>query len=278
MKRVLILAGMFAALMSMSVMSVAAADGDARVRVLHASPDAPAVDVYVNGAEAVSNLAFGDITDYLELAPGSYDVAVYPAAANGEGDPVIAATLTLSANTDYTVAAINEVAAIEPLVLIDNNAAPAAGNAHVRFVHLSPDAPAVDIAAEGAGVVIPDTAFGDAAEYLPLPAGTYNLDVLVAGSDTSALSVPGVQLQAGRVYSVFALGFAAGDPALNAKLVVDASHTAGAGAPASGSAGLVATNDGGSTSAVWVAAAGVAALAVALGAGGFALQRQRTRA
>ena len=39
--------------------------GFAWVRVAHASPDAPNVDVWVNGAVAISDLAFGDVTDYL---------------------------------------------------------------------------------------------------------------------------------------------------------------------------------------------------------------------
>ena len=34
-------------------------DGDACVNVIHASPDAPAVDVYVNGEKVLAGLAFG---------------------------------------------------------------------------------------------------------------------------------------------------------------------------------------------------------------------------
>jgi hypothetical protein len=39
-------------------------NGDARVKVLHASPDAPAVDVVVNDAIAFSNIAFEEATDF----------------------------------------------------------------------------------------------------------------------------------------------------------------------------------------------------------------------
>ena len=46
------------------------------VRVIHASPDAPAVDVWVNGAVAIEDLAFGSATDWIALPAGSYDVAV----------------------------------------------------------------------------------------------------------------------------------------------------------------------------------------------------------
>ena len=197
--------------------------GDARLRVLHASPDAPAVDVYLDGSEAVSDLAFGSITDYVPVPSGAHAVQVFPSSANGSGTPVIdVPTLTLDAGKDYTVAAVGKLADIEPVVLVDNNGAPAAGNAHIRVVHASPDAPNVDIFAAGAGVVVPDLAFKEASAYLPLPAGSYDLEVRGAGSQTAVLSLPDTQLEAGRVYTAFAIGLAAGDPALSVKLTTDA--------------------------------------------------------
>jgi hypothetical protein len=200
-----------------------AQSGNARLRVLHASPDAPAVDVYLDGSEAVNNLAFSAITDYVPVPAGTHAVQVFPSSANGAGTPVIdVPSLTLDAGKDYTVAAVGTLAAIEPLVLVDNNAAPAAGNAHIRVVHASPDAPNVDIFAAGAGVVVPNLPFKEASAYLPLPAGSYDLEVRAAGSQTAVLSLPDTPLEAGKVYTAFAIGLAAGDPALSVELTTDA--------------------------------------------------------
>ena len=205
--------------------NVAAWDANAmpaRVRVAHASPDAPAVDVLVNDAVALSNITFKEITDYAELPAGTYNVKVVPTGAT---EPVvIEANLDLAAGTDYTVAAVNELAAIEPLVLVDNNSAPAEGNAHVRFVHASPDAPAVDIAVTDGPVLFPDVAFTEATDYLPVPAGTYDLEVRLAGTDTVVLPLPGITLDEGTVYTAWAMGLAAGsgEQALTAVLSVDA--------------------------------------------------------
>src|SRR5690554_77326 len=114
-----------AAMVAVLGVSVAGAQSEtAAVRIVHASPDAPAVDVWVNGEVAISGLAFGEATDYVNLPGGDYDVAVTPAGAGAE-DAVIEATLTLENGAAYTVAAVGEVAAIEPLVLQDNLAAPA---------------------------------------------------------------------------------------------------------------------------------------------------------
>jgi hypothetical protein len=48
-----------------------AQDEMARVRVVHASPDAPAVDVLVNDNVAFSNVPFTEISDYASLDPGT---------------------------------------------------------------------------------------------------------------------------------------------------------------------------------------------------------------
>lgn len=196
-----------------------AADGKAMVRVVHASPDAPAVDVWVNGAVAFSNTPFKGITSYAALDPGSYQVQVSPAGATSP--IVIDATLDLKADTDYTVVAVGKLAAIEPLVLVDNNSIPAAGKAHVRFVHASPDAPAVDIAVKGGPVLFSSVPFKGVGDYLPVDAGTYDLEVRLAGTTTVALEVPGVKLDAQTVYTIFAMGLA-GDNTLTAVPSVDA--------------------------------------------------------
>ncbi len=225
MNRLIALFTAFAMLAGFGLMaaSPAAAQDQARVRVVHASPDAPNVDVWVDGEAAFTNAPFKGITDYAALSAGSHSVMVVPA---GETEPaVIEADLDLTGGTDYTVVAVGTLENIEPLVLQDNNAAPAAGKAHVRFVHASPDAPAVDVAvADGGPVLFSNVAFKGTGDYTPVDAGSYDLEVRLAGSDTVALSVPGVALDAGTVYTVFAMGLAEGEPSLSAVPSADSMH------------------------------------------------------
>ncbi|MFN2284095.1 MAG: DUF4397 domain-containing protein, partial [Anaerolineae bacterium] len=193
--------------------------GFARVRVAHTSPDAPAVDVWVNGEKAFEGLAFEDISRYALLPDGAYGIQVTPA---GQTEPaVISATLAFTPESDYTIAATDILTQITPIVLMDDNGAPAAGKAHVRFVHTSPNAPAVDVALAGGAVLFGNIAFQEASGYLPVDAGTYDLEVRLAGEATVVLPLPGVTFEEGRIYTVFATGFAGGDPALNALVAID---------------------------------------------------------
>ena len=248
--------------LALGLVTTAFADGhQARVRAVHASPDAPAVDILVNDGVAFSNAPFKGITDYAALDTGTYNIKVVPTGAT---DPVvIEADLPLEAK-DYTIVAVGLLENIEPLVLIDNNSAPAAGKAHVRFVHASPNAPAVDIAVKGGPVLFSNVAFKEIGDYLPVDAGTYDLEVRLAGTSTVALAVPDLALQGGTVYTVFAMGLAGGEPALMAIPSVDATH--GAMMPQSGGVSMASL---------------YAPIALALGAvlivGGFVLRKQFVR-
>jgi hypothetical protein len=137
---------------------------------------------------------------------------------------VIGATVPFQARAAYSVFAVNTVANIEPLLLTDDLTRPAAGKAHVRFVHLSPNAPAVDIAVAGGGpVVFGNKAFKDYTPFTPLPAASYDLEVRLAGTNTVVLPLPGIKLEAGKIYTVFAKGLVGGTgaQALGAQIIVN---------------------------------------------------------
>lgn len=192
----------------------------ANVMSVHASPDAPAVDLLVDNSVAGSNLAYPNNTGYLQVKPGTRNLKINVA---GTTTTVIDENLRLSPAASYSVFATGPVAGIAPLVLTDNLAAPAAGKAHVRFVHLSPDAPAVDVAVQGGAVVFGNKSFRDYTDFTPLGAGTYDLEVRLAGTNTVVLPLPGITLEAGRIYTVFARGFVAGAgaQALGAGIIVN---------------------------------------------------------
>jgi len=199
--------------------SAFARGSDSRVRVVHASPDAPAVDVLVDGGLGFAEVPFGEVTDYASLPAGTYNVQVVPAGASFP--VVIEADLSLFYNTDYTVVAVNFLSEIEPLVLADRNTPTAPTKSSVRFVHASPDAPAVDIrVANGGPYLFTNVPFKGVGEYITVPSGTYSLEVVVAGPDVVALDLPNVLLDGGTTYTVFAVGTLA-DNTLGVSVGVD---------------------------------------------------------
>lgn len=179
--------------------------GDACIDVVHASPDAPAVDIYLDGAVALENLAFGSFSGWVAVPAGDHQVQVVPTGED-VSTAVIDATVTLEAGAAYHVAATGPVASIAPQVYQVDLSDMAEGEARVRVIHTSPDAPAVDIAVKGGDVLISNLAFPSASDFLVVPAGTYDLEVRPTGTMDVALDLSGVALEAGMVYDVFATG------------------------------------------------------------------------
>lgn len=244
----------------------AAQNNMAMVRVIHASPDAPAVDVFVDGQAALTNVAFKAISKYLELPAGAHKIAVAP-TGQGEAAAVITANPTLEAGKAYTVAAVGQVANIKAQIYNDNLAAPAAGKAHVRVIHASPDAPAVAVKVAGGPTLIESLAFPNASDYLPVDATTYNLQVTPAGANDVVLNLANTSLQAGTIYDVVALGQLANISAEVATYTAEVS-TAGSGNAGGAPSQLPSTGAGENLSLMLL---GLGALAIV---SGFMLRRR----
>lgn len=202
----------------------AAGGGMANIRVVHASPDAPAVDVYIDGRQVIAALPFSKDSPYQAITSGRHDIQVFATGANPLRDrPVIDGRGTsIGADARLTVIALGRL--MEPVrgVLADDRtAAPAAGKAKVKFIHAAPDAPAVDIAVRGGAVLFPNTEYMRSYPYQEIDARMYDLEVRLAGRTDVVLAVPGVNLVAGQIYSLYALGFVSGTPALSAGLFTD---------------------------------------------------------
>lgn len=174
------------------------------VSVVHASPDAPAVDVYLDQTLILSNLAFFSASDYLSVTPGTYLVDVVP-AGGALADAVISTEVTASPGVAYSIVALDTVANIRATVFIDDLSPTAPGDARIAVDHLSPDAPAVDVILADGTPLATDLTFGTGAEFT-VPAGTYDILVVAAGTDTVVADLSGTSFEAGNYYNVFAVG------------------------------------------------------------------------
>ncbi len=183
-----------------------------QTRVAHLSPDAPNIDVYVDGERVREGISYGTVTDYRDLAPGTYRIQIVPA---GEDPAEAVLDETVEAGVDPTLdgllAVIGEVAAenqpLEALFLDDDNSPVNSGTARVRVLHASPDAPAVDVVAgENGDTLFENVAFGESG-YIEVPEGEYPLVIYPAGDRETSVFEIDVSLAGGTVYSAFAIGY-----------------------------------------------------------------------
>lgn len=191
------------------------------VRVLHASPNAPAVDVYVNNNPTFRNIAYRNFSQYISLQGGGlYNIKVFPAGT--QVNPIIDQNLFINQGKIYTIAAIGDPSSISLLAVEDSPLTPIVpGKASVRFVHLSPDAPNVDITLPNGTKLFNNVGYKGITGYIPVAAGTYTIQARPTGTNNVVLTVPNIRVQPNKFYTIYAVGYASKTPGLQALIPLD---------------------------------------------------------
>ena len=189
------------------------------VRILHAVPDAPNVDVYANDEIIANNLAFSQYTRYTSLTAGNYDISLY--VAGTKGSPILTNRLVIDDNTIVTIAAVGTLDTIGFLSIPDSNIPEDPFKSMIRFSHLSPNTPAVDITLSDGTILFSNVAYKQLTPYISIPPTDYSLQVRLAGTPTIILTVSDIGLVQKIMYTIYAVGFVGKNPVLEALLLID---------------------------------------------------------
>lgn len=172
------------------------------VVVLHASSDAPAVNVLFNGTERISNLPYKAIST-LRLAPGDQSVRVNGRLPGGATATVIPSAgpdpvVPIADGDQVSIIALGDVAGITAQVVVDTDPEVPAGSVRLRVLHAAPAVGTVQVwlsepnavldAADPA-VITADFGFNTflTADPLQIPAGSYQVRVTPSLADTTVL-------------------------------------------------------------------------------------------
>jgi len=211
---------------------VAAACGDddsgssqqtSMIRVVHDSPDAPNVDVAFNDTVVLTNVAYLGSSAYLTVPAGPANLKVF---VTGTDTVAIDADVDLAADVAYTVMAVNLVADIDAIVLVDDLTPPTSGNTRVRLIHGAPSAPTVDIYVTGPNdplgtPTLTGVPYLAVADDLTAPSGTYRVRITPAGTQQVAIDTGPLSLESGVAYTAIAVDADGGGAPFGALLLVD---------------------------------------------------------
>lgn len=173
------------------------------LRVGHCCPDAPNVDVGVDGTKRFEEVEYATLSDYAAVDPGDREVAIAPA---GSTATVVERTVSLSPATAYTVLATGLITDIEATLLRDDAGEVPADVAHLRLVHTSPDAPSISLDVGETSSVVEAVGFREASDYRPVETGTYDLSFRPTDRGGVELELDGVTFEGGTAYSAITLG------------------------------------------------------------------------
>jgi Domain of unknown function (DUF4397) len=195
-------------------------DKSAYVRVVHASPDAPAVDVYLDGKQTVDGATFKAVTPFGDVPAGKHSVLV---TVHGDKmKEVLKQDVTLESGTYYTVAATGLLKDIKLSAFAAKGMNTNKQKAEINVFHLSPGSPNVDALAVDMknAKVVSNLPYGKMTTVLVNPMGV-NLNIVPAGKMSPVVkNLTGISVSAGKSYSIFAVGTLSGKGAMGFDLVV----------------------------------------------------------
>ncbi|MBK8138547.1 MAG: DUF4397 domain-containing protein [Chloroflexi bacterium] len=181
------------------------------VRIAHFSSGTAAVKAFVNGEARISGLAYGSVTRWLDLAPGSYEFAIGttsdPAAAQISG-----ISLDLAPGSFTTLAAVGSGDALQGLTIAQDYTRISTGQARATVIN----------GIEGAGAPVNFSVGGGGFDFVAFPGSITSADGFASGeiAPGTGISISGVnngvvyaedaerEIAAGHNYLVVASGAA----------------------------------------------------------------------
>ena len=182
--------------------------GIAALSVVNAYPSTNTLDFYI-GTQRVNNtgLAFGGKLKYFKVYEGSHSTKV---TLTNSATTLATKNISLKGGFYHSLYLVgNATDSLDYLLLDDQPSQPAEGKAGVRFVNLSPNSTSLSLELTGDTTGFKNKVFKGFTTFKPVTAAKANF-VLRDAANTVVATRDTVNLQNGRVYTIYAKGLATG--------------------------------------------------------------------
>ena len=160
------------------------------------------VDIYINNVPFYKGLEFTEFSPYVYVPQGNYTVTIY--LEDTQENPIVNEKIDVNVNELVTIAITGESGDIKLLSIVEETEVVSGSNAKVRVVHLSPNAPAVNIVADNQELFA-NVKYRDVTPYIAIPAKEYTVNVEEARTNR-IIRQNQVTINPGRIYTFYAVG------------------------------------------------------------------------
>ncbi|MFL9845377.1 DUF4397 domain-containing protein [Flavobacterium rhizosphaerae] len=173
--------------------------------IVNASPSSGDIFFFADENQVYNGaLRYGQSAGYYNFFTGDRNLSII----NAVGDTLATNDITLEAGDYFSAFAVNTFDNIELVTYRDSLQYPANGKAMVRFINLSPDAPALNIATQDNTVnFATGLTFKAATSFMPVMAGTYTVTFSDSTTDEEIYTESAVEILEGRNYTIYTKGF-----------------------------------------------------------------------
>ncbi|MCD0489747.1 DUF4397 domain-containing protein [Pedobacter sp. MC2016-14] len=176
----------------------------AALSIVNASPNSPSLDFYIDNQRVNTNgLLFGDKIEYQRAYQGNRNTSV---AVTGAQTPLITKTINLVAAQYHSLYIVGNQESLDYVLLKDDETDPAATKAKVRFVNLSPDAPALNLEVVGDATPFTDLAYKAFTPFKDVTPATATLKLTNKTTGALVATLENVELKKGKTYTIWAKG------------------------------------------------------------------------
>ena len=195
------------------------------LRIFHASPDAPSVDLFVDGSRRVFDTSFRNQSNFVTVQPGENTIQLNVA---GSTTVALEVVVDFAENTATTLAAVNLLPNISAILINDDLIAPGEGLIKFRIGHLAPSAPNLDIFISSPdedldflSPVFTNVSFTTVSEFLQVPRGQYRIRATVAGTQVVAADSGEINLDGERIFTILGLDSEGGGEPFSFEIIRD---------------------------------------------------------
>ncbi|MDQ7024126.1 MAG: DUF4397 domain-containing protein [Anaerolineae bacterium] len=186
--------------------------GNLFMRVAHLASDAPEVDMYLNGNLAISNLSYADMTDFIAMEGGVYDVALVPTGAALE-DAIFSGEVALFEETLTLVAVIGLVGdeSLDVATVQEEGGRTGIGEGRIAFFQSIPTTALFNLTVDGnillQGLAFPEAFVGAGDGYVAVDIVAAEYDFAIESPTVGIeLDTGSITMGAGRYYLFVAVG------------------------------------------------------------------------
>ncbi|MDM8521450.1 DUF4397 domain-containing protein, partial [Anaerolineales bacterium HSG6] len=176
------------------------------LRVVHASPNLPAVDVYVDGYLYYPARSFGTTSNYTSFPAGEHEIRLIPATMSPDVRPLQQTTITIEDDRRYNLLLTDLFPQHELQLFEEPNSPTLIEQAWVSLTHASPDLPLVDVCLNGQpDCFVRKLSFKNMAT-VELPIGQYDFEIRLSDTNETVLTFTPPTLNEGQAHSYVILG------------------------------------------------------------------------
>ncbi len=175
------------------------------LNITNTSPTTGTFNIYVDQTKTNTQGAvdFGGTLGYMRLTPGNHSVKFTTASST---ESLITKNVTLEANTANSLFLIDRGTNLDFLTIKDELGNVTSTKAFIRFINLSPGAPAFNLAVKDGNVIVSDKAYKASSAFIEVEAKSYVLEIKDKATSETKVTLESFEFKAGKSYTVIATG------------------------------------------------------------------------